>query len=179
MASIFKRLRGLALRARRLYYREVVFKEVDFDPHSVVIGADVCQNFHIVHGRNLKIGTGSVINGDCYINAQGGVRIGKFCHIGKGLTLVSSNHNYRSTERIPYDSHDIPRPVEIGDAVWIGANVSIAPGTHIGDGAIIALGSVVHGRVEACAIVAGNPAKPIGSRNRDDFHRLYKAGAFA
>ncbi|WP_157263623.1 acyltransferase [Azohydromonas aeria] len=166
-------------RARRAYYRHVTFDRVDFDRNSVILGADVCRNFHLVHGQNLSIGQGTVLNGDCYLNAQGGIRIGKYCHIGKGLTALSSNHNFRSSTRIPYDQHDIMQPIAIGDAVWIGANVSLSPGTQIGDGAIIALGAVVRGTVPPCAIVAGNPATVVGWRNKDDFNRLAREGAYA
>ena len=41
----------------------------------------------------------------------------------------------------------------------IGSNVTILPGTTIGEGAIIQAGAVVHGEIPPCAIVGGNPAK--------------------
>ena len=50
-------------------------------------------------------------------------------------------------------------PVEIGNDVWIGANVCILPGVHIGDGAIVATGAVVTNDVEPYSIVGGVPAK--------------------
>lgn len=55
-------------------------------------------------------------------------------------------------------------PVTIGNDVWIGANVVILPGVHIGDGAIIAAGAVVTKDVEAYAVVGGVPAKVIKYR---------------
>jgi len=109
----------------------------------------------------------------------GGVRIGKFCHIAKGLTIYSHNHNWHSNEFIPYDNKDIKRPVEIGDCVWIGCNVTIAPGSQIGDGVIISSGSVVFGEIPRCAIIRGNPAQVIGYRDIDTFDKLYKEGKFA
>lgn len=119
-----------------------------------------------------------MLNGECYINAQGGISIGRYCHVAKGLTIYSSNHNYRSTVAIPYDHQDILRPVKIGDCVWIGADVRILPGTTIGDGAIISMGAVVRGHVAACAIMAGNPAQVVGYRDKATFERLYANGAF-
>lgn len=179
MASFTNVLRGLVERARRTYHSRVTFREVNFDRRAVIIGPDVCRNFHLVHAKKLSIGEGTVINGDCYVNAQGGIFIGKYCHIGKGLTALSSNHNFRSKTKIPYDGHDVMKPITIGDAVWIGANVSLSPGTQIGNGAIIALGAVVRGLVPRCAIVAGNPAVVVGWRDKNEFDRLEREGAYA
>lgn len=55
-------------------------------------------------------------------------------------------------------------PVVIGNDVWIGANVVIMPGIHIGDGAVIAAGAVVTKDVDPYAIVGGVPAKTIRYR---------------
>jgi acetyltransferase-like isoleucine patch superfamily enzyme len=55
--------------------------------------------------------------------------------------------------------------VKIGSDCWVGANCIIMPGVTIGDGAVIAGGSVVTKNVEAFTIVGGVPAKIIKSRN--------------
>ena len=47
----------------------------------------------------------------------------------------------------------------IGDDVWIGTNVVILPGVHIGQGAIIGAGAVVTKDVPPYACVGGVPAK--------------------
>ena len=49
----------------------------------------------------------------------------------------------------------------IGNGVWIGADVKIMPGVHVGDNAVLAGGAVVTKDVPAGAIVGGNPAKVI------------------
>lgn len=67
-----------------------------------------------------------MLNGDLLINAMARMRIGKFCHIVKGLTVYSHNHNWKSNELIPYDNEIICKPVSIGDCVWVGCNVTIA-----------------------------------------------------
>lgn len=56
------------------------------------------------------------------------------------------------------------RSIEIGNDVWIGANVIILPGVKIGDGAVLAAGAVVTKDVESYAIVGGVPAKVIRYR---------------
>lgn len=55
-------------------------------------------------------------------------------------------------------------PIEIGNDVWIGCNVTIVRGVKIGDGAIIAAGSVVTKDVQPYTIVGGVPAKFIKHR---------------
>ncbi len=148
------------------------FKYVQCNYSKLVVGPDLNKNFIINFPRKLHIGDGTVINGDLYINAFGDVSIGKYCHIAKGLTIFSHNHNWKSLEHIPYDNKEILKPVYIGDAVWIGANVTIAPGSIINEGAIISLGSVIFGTVEKCAIMRGNPAIIIGYRDIETFDKL-------
>ena len=53
---------------------------------------------------------------------------------------------------------------KIGNDVWIGHGAIIMGGVTIGDGAIVAAGSVVTKNVEPCTIVGGNPAKFIKNR---------------
>ena len=57
----------------------------------------------------------------------------------------------------------IARPIVVGDYVWIGAGAIILPGVTIGEGAVVAAGSVVTKDVAARMVVAGNPAKPLRS----------------
>lgn len=52
-------------------------------------------------------------------------------------------------------------PVYIGDKVWIGFNVIILKGVDIGEGAVVAAGSVVTKNVPEWTLVGGNPAKVI------------------
>jgi acetyltransferase-like isoleucine patch superfamily enzyme len=122
---------------------------------------------------NKKIG-GKLnhLKSDAFIECSGGVKIGKFCHTAKGLTIFSTNHNWRSVEMIPYDSLSISKPVIIGDAVWLGANVTILPGVKIGDGAIVAAGSVVITNILEGELHGGNPARLIGTRDMSVFNEL-------
>ena len=149
------------------------FSECEVDIKNILIGPDYPYSFIINHPGNLRIGIGSVLNGQLYINAHGGVTFGKYCHVGRGLTIFSSNHNWRSKESLPYDSKDVLKPVVIGDAVWIGANVTITPGVTIGDAAVIAAGSVVVYDVEFGDVVGGNPAKVIAQRDKELTKQLF------
>lgn len=145
----------------------------------VLLGSELNRRFEIRCSKKLKIGFHTAIAGDCFINARGGVTIGRYCHIAKGLTIYSHNHNWRSVDCIPYDDKCIEKPVYIGDCVWIGANVTISPGTIIGDGVIVSSGSVVFGEIPKCAIIRGNPAQIIGYRDEVLFNDLFEKGKFA
>ena len=68
--------------------------------------------------------------------------------------------------------------VIIDDFVWIGSDVTISGNVHIGEGAIIAIGSVVVKDVPRCAIVGGNPAKLIKYRDIERFEKLKSEGKF-
>jgi acetyltransferase-like isoleucine patch superfamily enzyme len=124
--------------------------------------------------NNFKIDETSHLKSNTFIECTGGVSIGKYFHPGRGLTIFSTNHNYNSQNYIPYDSKEIIAPVVIGDFIWCGSNVSIAPGSKVGDGVVIGMGTTVSGVIPPYAIICGNPCKIIGYRDSDTFEMLRK-----
>lgn len=56
----------------------------------------------------------------------------------------------------------------VGNDVWIGQNVTVMPGVHIGDGAIIAANSIVAKDIPSYHIAGGNPCKIIRKRFNDE-----------
>ncbi|WP_276529454.1 DapH/DapD/GlmU-related protein, partial [Limosilactobacillus fermentum] len=54
--------------------------------------------------------------------------------------------------------------IVISDDVWLGAAVTIAPGVHIGEGAVIGAGTYVVNDVSPYSIIVGNPGKFIKTR---------------
>ena len=112
--------------------------------------------------------------------------IGKFCQIAAGVTFImnGANHQMNAASTYPFyimgwqqappSMQDLPIKGDtvVGNDVWIAQNSTILPGVHIGDGAIIGLGSVVGSDVEPYTIVAGNPAKPLRKRFDDEMTGL-------
>jgi acetyltransferase-like isoleucine patch superfamily enzyme len=99
--------------------------------------------------------------------------IGNYCSIAGGVFfLLDSGHPIHNISTYPfkvkcfgYEAEAICKGnIIVGDDVWIGVNSIINSGIKIGQGAIIASGSVVTKDVEPYAIVGGNPAKFIKYR---------------
>ena len=105
--------------------------------------------------------------------------IGAFCNISADNVTVAGNHpismvstnTFTYSKKIGFVEHDKSishiantRKINIGNDVWIGANVILLPGITIGHGAVIAAGAVVSKDVPPYAIVGGVPAKLIKYR---------------
>ena len=121
--------------------------------------------------KTTSLGDGCVFNG-VHVYGGGDVAIGNHVAIGNETVIYSENHDYDTGNAIPFGTGWTPKPVRIDDCVWIASRVTILPGTHIGEGAIIQAGSVVHGEIPPLAIAGGNPAKVFASRDRAHYERL-------
>jgi acetyltransferase-like isoleucine patch superfamily enzyme len=120
----------------------------------------------------FKIGSTSHLKSDTVIDCSGGISIGECFHTGKGLVIITSNHNYDSEKKIPYDEADILSPVTIEDYVWFGVNVTVLPGVTIGEGAVVAANSVISKSVLPYSVMGGNPAKILKMRDVKKFNKL-------
>jgi len=110
----------------------------------------------------IEIGTNTRIHGTC-IHAKGSITIGQNCLIAANCQIIDSNGHLLSmkdpSNRI--NTIDEFKEITIGNNVWIGANSIILPGVSIGDGSVIAAGSIVTKNIPANCIAGGNPAKLI------------------
>lgn len=107
----------------------------------------------------VTIGDDSVFGRDCHIHAGGDITIGRDFHVGPGTVIISATKAVEDRLQIIHQE-----PITIGDHVWAGERVTIVGGVTIGDGATIGAASVVTRDVPAGAVVAGAPARPVGSR---------------
>ena len=125
----------------------------------------ICETACLAYPENIELGGGTYIGINCRFYAEGGLKIGSDTFIGESTLILTTIHNYKSQDCVPFDNIGILRRVEVGNNVWIGARAIITGGVKIEDGAIIAAGAVVTKSVPKCAIVGGNPAKIIGWRD--------------
>ena len=129
---------------------------------------DKCgKNVNIEHGAQFGFDTSIGDNSGIGINAilSPGITIGDDVMMGPYCMMFTSNHAIGDlTTPMWKQGHEERKPIVIGNDIWIGARVTILPGVHVGDGSVIGAGAVVTKDVEPYSIVAGNPAKKIGSR---------------
>jgi len=105
-------------------------------------------------GATLRLGSG-YINNNVTIDCFEAITIGHDVAIAKGVTIRDSDGHHIN------QNLDTSSPISIGDHVWIGTNSIILKGVHIGDGAVVAAGSVVSKNVPENALVGGVPARII------------------
>jgi acetyltransferase-like isoleucine patch superfamily enzyme len=145
----------------------------------------------VVVGSDLHLGIGSKIYAPTGLTIGRDVYIGKLCtiecdgEIGDGVLIANSvgivgryDHDFSAVgipiRRAPWigdGDYSLPKfrnSVKIGADVWIGFGAIVLSGVTVGRGAIVAAGSVVTRDVRPYAIVAGNPAKELGSRFSKD-----------
>ncbi len=183
------------------YIRTVLFK---FNNRSVYIGHGV-----EIDPATTTVGKGCAINAynrishsqiDRYTYTARNcnvmnARIGSFCSIGPGCQIGLGSHpsHFVTTSPIFYstagqlngdnwvdhDYYDEFAPVQIGNNVWLGANVIVMDGVTIGEGAICAAGAVVMKDVPPYSLVAGMPAKVIKYRfDIETINRLLEMNIF-
>lgn len=88
------------------------------------------------------------------------VKIGKYSMLAPNVSILGGDHIFNNPERpIIFSGRPQMPSTIIGEDVWIGANVCIMAGVKIGNGCIIAAGSILTKDTEPYSIYAGNPAK--------------------
>ena len=177
-----KLMKFLICQIRRLKYRKLC----KIWPSAILRGKTAFEGANKIGAGTVfadsSLGYGSYIGDDGHFVRS---RIGKFCSIGSGVRVISATHpvdGFVSTHPAFYHSpwsvlsyapqvrfeellaDEEGQALQIGHDVWIGDHVLIRGGVHIGNGAVIAMGSVVTKDVPPYAVVGGVPAKVIRSR---------------
>lgn len=127
-------------------------------------------------GRDLEMNVGATIaeaasqighrvwvGGGSYLDL---VEIGDDVLIGPGVTILAAGGDHHRLDgphvAVRRNGNNPLRPTRIGEGAWIGARAVVMQ--HVGRGAVVGAGAVVVAPVEDFAIVAGNPARALGSR---------------
>ncbi|HEV3414470.1 MAG TPA: acyltransferase [Puia sp.] len=103
-------------------------------------------------GTVVKIGEDTGFSGTV-IGAFAGITIGS--HVKCGANTLITDGDWHPED--PRSGE--PRPVVIGDNVWLGVGVVVLKGAKIGDNTIIGANSLVTGEIPANVVAAGNPCK--------------------
>ena len=85
------------------------------------------------------------------------ITIGSNCALTKGVKIFT--HGGARVARRKYPNYDVFGMVEVGDYCYICTNSLIMPGVKIGNGSMVAAGSVVTKSVPPNMVVGGNPAR--------------------
>ena len=166
-------IREIIVKLRDLYLVKIKWRQYDIGEHfhagrNVVLWA---KN-KIVIGKNCYIGRNSQIEtnvniGNNVLIANNVAIIGRYDHhyqeIGKTIRESSQIRD------LSYSWRGLNEETIIEDDVWIGYGSIILSGITIETGSIIAAGTIVTKNIEKYSIYAGNPAKKISSRFKDEF----------
>ncbi len=114
--------------------------------------------------ERVHIGDDVTLNEWVYVDGFGGVEIGRGVRIAHRVTIMSSDHAHQRRDVPIRQQGLLAAPVRIEDDVWLGCGATILMGVTLGRGAIVGAGAVVTRSVAPYTVVAGVPARPIGSR---------------
>lgn len=136
------------------------------------IGSDsyILMGTKIMCPWRIKIGSGTYINENCFIDGRGELIIGNNVSISRGTNILTGTHDSHS-ERFEF----VSMAVKIEDNVWTGINSIIMPGVILKKGCILAAGSVaIRQKIDTveCSIYSGVPAVKIGKRNLSELYSL-------
>ncbi len=140
---------------RRGFYRAVMRFEIG-ERAFIFMGAQFDTR------GKFKLGDRSTINPGCRLDNRGGLEIGSNVSISADVCILTADHDPRSASFAGRT-----RAVRIGDYVFVGTRAIILPGVTIARGGVVAAGAVVTKDVAECSIVAGSPARQIGTRPAD------------
>jgi chloramphenicol O-acetyltransferase type B len=152
------KIRYILNQFRTWYYFKIKWHWVKYDGFVRVMPLCLFVKRDIKIGNNVQFGRGTWVSTDVHfgdnILIAGRVSfVGKNDHIfnNPGITMWKSK---RGTDKL----------IIVGNDVWIGTNAIIIAGVNIGNGAIIAAGSLVNKNIPECEIWGGIPAKKIKDR---------------
>lgn len=128
-----------------------------------------CRRVEVLLPMGLKLGDGVSVGWFAELDARGGIEIQDNTNISSHVKLITGSHDIDDPE---FTADFLP--IHIGHHCWIGTGAIVLQGVKIGDGAVVAAGSVVTKDVAPWTVVGGIPAKKIRDRNNVQEYRGVK-----
>ncbi len=122
-------------------------------------GVVIKPSVHVKYPWKLEIGDDSWIGERVWIDNIVSVKIGSDVCISQGAYIGNGNHDWTDPAFRLTAS-----PIRLEKGCWICARSIVASGVTVGEGAVLAIGSVATGHLEAWTIYAGNPAQAVRPR---------------
>jgi len=138
-----------------------------------VSGAQIGPNVAIGRGIRvldpwrLSIGANTILGLRVILDGRGGLTIGSNCNISDEIAIWTAEHDIQSPDFVMTEG-----AVTIGNRVWICHRSILLPGVTVGEGSVVASGSVVTKDVPVFSVAAGIPAKVIGKRSASLRYKL-------
>lgn len=154
--------------AQDLCYEYNLIKPSDFAKKDEILkqllgylpkGLTILTPFTCDYGKNIHLGNDVFVNVNCYFMDGADITLGHNVFVGPYCGFYTANHPLDYKRRNA--GLEKALPIKIGDNCWFGANVSVMPGVTIGNGCVIAAGSVVTKDIPDNSLAAGVPAKVI------------------
>ena len=118
-------------------------------------------------GDKIVIGNNVGIGEFAYLGGAGSLEIGDECIVGQYFSCHPENHNHQDLNQAIRHQGVSRKGIKIGKNCWIGSKVTILDGVKIGNGCIIAAGSVVTKSFSENLIIGGVPAKILKNRTNE------------
>ncbi len=126
---------------------------------SIGTGVYLRPGMRVKFPWRLQIGDHSWVGEDVWIDNLAPVVIGNHCCLSQGVYLCTGSHDWQASK---FDL--VTAPITLCDQAWLGAKSVVGPGVTVGEGAVLALGSVATGDLKPWWIYRGNPAVPVKER---------------
>jgi acetyltransferase-like isoleucine patch superfamily enzyme len=126
---------------------DIIIKSPKYNPVDIFVGAKA----------HLYIGNGTFLNRGTHISCSDSVHIGDNCLIADECIII--DNDYHAVGVTPAKI----APIHIGNRVWLALRVIVLRGVTIGEGSVVAAGSVVNRSIPPYSFAAGVPARVIKS----------------
>ncbi|MBI1840568.1 MAG: putative colanic acid biosynthesis acetyltransferase [Verrucomicrobia bacterium] len=108
---------------------------------------------------NLRVDAMATLGRDVEIYNPAPIHVGHHCIVSQGAYLCGASHDYNDAT-FPL----IAKPIALGPYSWICARAIVLPGVKVGEGAVLAAGSVATKDLNPWTVYGGNPARALKAR---------------